>query len=128
MSCCQLAMATAATYRRRIYLSNHEQEIVMKTPIAFATPLLAVGLAAGFVALAPAGSTMSVAAGPTSTAAWQKNTPVSANTGAPLGDAKAGADPLVPFGTDPQVPVTTGYVNRNHDEGITTNGQVDLPF
>lgn len=100
----------------------------MKTRIAFATPLLAVGLAAGFVALAPVSSTMSVAAGPTSTAAWQKNTPVSADTGAPLGDAKAGTDPLVPFGTDPQVPVTTGYVNRNHDEGITTNGQVDLPF
>lgn len=50
----------------------------MKTPIALATPLLAVGLAAGLVALAPVGS--------------------------------------------------TGFVNRNHDEGITTNGEVDLPF
>lgn len=101
----------------------------MKTPIAFATPLLAVGLAAGFVALAPAmGPTVALAAGPTSTTSWQNNTPVSVDTGAPVGDAKAGTDPLVPFGTDPQAPVTTGFINRNHDEGITTNGEVDLPF
>lgn len=100
----------------------------MKTRIAFAAPLLAVGIAAGFVALAPVGETIAVAAGPTSTAAWQKNTPVSADTGAPIGDAKPGTDPLIPYGTDPQAPVTTGYVNRNHDEGITSNGEVDLPF
>ncbi|MCV7252813.1 hypothetical protein HZU40_07545 [Mycolicibacterium fluoranthenivorans] len=100
----------------------------MKTPIAFATPLLAVGLAAGFVALAPVGSTVAVAAGPTSTTSWQQDTAVSADTGAPFGDTKAGPDPLVPYGTEPQAPVTTGFVNRNHDEGITTNGEVDLPF
>lgn len=37
-------------------------------------------------------------------------------------------DPLVPYGTDPVVPYRLGYVNPNHDEGNTTNGQVDLPF
>lgn len=100
----------------------------MKTRIAFAAPLLAVGLAAGFVGLAPAGDTIAVAAGPTSTTSWQQNTAISPDTGAPLGDAKAGTDPLVPYGTDPQAPVTTGYINRNHDEGITSNGEVDLPF
>jgi hypothetical protein len=100
----------------------------MKTRIAFAAPLLAVGLAAGLVGLAPAGDTIAVAAGPTSTTSWQQNTAISPDTGAPLGDAKAGTDPLVPYGTDPQAPVTTGYINRNHDEGITSNGEVDLPF
>ncbi len=40
----------------------------------------------------------------------------------------AGTDPLVPYGTDPYVPYRLGYVNPNHDEGNTTNGQVDLPF
>ena len=46
----------------------------------------------------------------------------------PLSDAKYGTDPLVPYGTEPQVPITPGYVNRNHDEGVTSNGEVDLPF
>jgi hypothetical protein len=100
----------------------------MKNLIAFAAPVLAVGLASGFVALAPVGATIAVADGPTSTTAWQQNAPVSADTGAPAGDAKPGTDPLIPFGTDPQAPVTTGFINRNHDEGITANGEVDLPF
>jgi hypothetical protein len=34
----------------------------------------------------------------------------------------------VPYGTDPQVPYRLGYINPNHDEGNTTNGEVDLPF
>jgi hypothetical protein len=34
----------------------------------------------------------------------------------------------VPYGTDPYVPYRLGYVNPNHDEGNTTNGQVDVPF
>ena len=45
-----------------------------------------------------------------------------------MSDAKYGTDPLVPYGTEPQVPITPGYVNRNHDEGVTSNGEVDLPF
>jgi hypothetical protein len=65
--------------------------------------------------------------GPTSTAV-DPTYPISVQTGAPLGDAKCGTDPLVPYGTAPQVPTTPGYVNRNHDEGVTSNGEVDLPF
>jgi hypothetical protein len=44
------------------------------------------------------------------------------------GPAAAGADPLVPFGTDPYVPYRLGYINPNHDEGTFPNGEVDLPF
>jgi hypothetical protein len=33
-----------------------------------------------------------------------------------------------PYGTEPQFPVSPGYVNRNHDERVTTNGEVDMPF
>ena len=68
----------------------------------------------------PGRRTISTAVDPTN--------PISAATGAPSGDAKYGTDPLLPYGTDPQFPVTPGYVDRNHDEGITTNGEVDMPF
>jgi hypothetical protein len=40
----------------------------------------------------------------------------------------AGTDPLLPYGTDPQSPYRLGYVNSNHDEANTTNGELDLPF
>lgn len=42
----------------------------------------------------------------------------------------AGADtsPLVPYGTNPQVPYLVGLHSSNHDELDTTNGQLDLPF
>jgi hypothetical protein len=43
-----------------------------------------------------------------------------------IGDA--GTDPLVPYGTEPQVPYRLGYVDSDHDEANTTAGQVDLPF
>jgi hypothetical protein len=95
--------------------------------IAVGAPLIIAGLAGGVIALAPT-TTTALADGPTSTAAWQKDVPINVDTGAPVGDAVNGTDPLVPFGTDPQVLVTPGYVNRNHDEGITSNGEVDLPF
>lgn len=39
-----------------------------------------------------------------------------------------GTDPLVPYGTNPVVPYTLGFIDPNHDNGDTTNGQVDLPF
>lgn len=39
-----------------------------------------------------------------------------------------GTDPLVPYGTEPQVPYRLGYIDSNHDEVDTTNGHVDLPF
>jgi hypothetical protein len=40
----------------------------------------------------------------------------------------AGTDPLVPYGPDPTVPYTLGFIDPNHDNGNTTNGEVDLPF
>jgi hypothetical protein len=52
--------------------------------------------------------------------------PVAATPSAAVGNA--GTDPLVPYGTDPQVPYRLGYIDSNHDEVNTTNGQVDLPF
>jgi hypothetical protein len=42
--------------------------------------------------------------------------------------ASANTDPLVPNGTNPQVPYVLGYHVSNHDEANTTAGQVDLPF
>ena len=34
----------------------------------------------------------------------------------------------MPYGTEPTVPYRLGYINPNHDEGNTTNGEVDVPF
>src|SRR6478736_6733631 len=42
--------------------------------------------------------------------------------------ASADTDPLVPYGTNPQVPYVLGFHESNHDEADTTNGQLDLPF
>ena len=100
----------------------------MTVRIAIAGSLLAAGLLGGLAAgTAVVTSTATLADGPTSTAV-DPTYPISGETGAPSGDAKYGTDPLVPYGTEPQVPITPGYVNRNHDEGITSNGEVDLPF
>ena len=100
----------------------------MKITTALAAPLLTAGLLGGLIAGATVGmAPAALADGPTSTAV-DTNHAVSGETGAPFGDANYGADPLIPYGADPQVPVTPGYVNRNHDEGITSNGEVDLPF
>jgi hypothetical protein len=41
--------------------------------------------------------------------------------------ASADIDPLVPYGTNPQVP-SLGFHESNHDEANTTNGFVDVPF
>ncbi|WP_036437358.1 hypothetical protein [Mycobacterium sp. URHB0044] len=96
--------------------------------LAITVPWLGAGLFAGLVAVLPiSGATTLLADGPTSTAI-DTNTPIAAETGAPVGDAGIGTDPLVPYGIEPQAPVTPGYVNRNHDEGVTSNGEVDLPF
>lgn len=42
--------------------------------------------------------------------------------------AAADTDPLVPYGTNPQVPYVIGLHGSNHDELDTTNGRLDLPF
>ncbi|MET0453949.1 MAG: hypothetical protein ABW137_19125 [Mycobacterium sp.] len=100
----------------------------MKIASAIAAPLLTAGLLGGLIAGTVAATPIvTLADGPTSTAV-DPSYPISGETGAPVGDAAYGADPLLPYGTDPQAPITPGYVNRNHDEGVTSNGQVDLPF
>ncbi|HEY6649413.1 MAG TPA: hypothetical protein VI217_20210 [Mycobacterium sp.] len=84
----------------------------MTTTIKYVAPWLAAAAIGGAIALAPIASAA---------------TPPTATThSAPA--ASAGTDPLVPYGTDPQVPYRLGYINPNHDEGNTTNGEVDLPF
>jgi hypothetical protein len=42
--------------------------------------------------------------------------------------AGADTDPLVPYGTYPQVQTSIGLQTSNHDETDTTAGLVDLPF
>jgi len=42
--------------------------------------------------------------------------------------ASADTDPLLMYGTNPQVPYVLGFHESNHDEADTTNGQLDLPF
>ena len=42
--------------------------------------------------------------------------------------ASADTNPLVPYGTNPQVPYVLGHHVSNHDEADTTNGQLDVPF
>jgi hypothetical protein len=42
--------------------------------------------------------------------------------------AGADTDPLVPYGTSPQVQTSVGLQTSNHDEIDNTNGQFDLPF
>ncbi|BBZ27601.1 hypothetical protein MMAD_18960 [Mycolicibacterium madagascariense] len=100
--------------------------ITITAPAArlFVGCLLTAGIVGGSLAGAVA---VPLADGPVTTAT-DPAAPISGKTGAPLGDATFGADPLVPFGTDPQPPVTPGYVDRDHDNGVTANGEVDLPF
>jgi hypothetical protein len=84
----------------------------MKSTLKFVTPWLAAAAIGGAIALAP------VAAADTQAAPTATTSAVAA----------PGTDPLVPYGTDPQVPQRLGYIDSNHDEANTTNGQVDLPF
>lgn len=77
----------------------------MKNPMKFLTTALAAAAISGAVALAP------IAAADTQTTT-----------------AAGGASPLVPYGTNPDVPFRLGYVDSNHDEANTTSNNVDLPF
>ena len=86
----------------------------MKTSLKRITPWLAALAIGGGITLAPVASADPYTAPPVTVAA-------PAVPG-------AGTDPLVPSGTDPQVPYRLGYVDSNHDEANTTNGGVDLPF
>jgi len=87
----------------------------MKTTIKFVAPLAAAAIG-GAIALAPIASAATHPA------------PVASATTSQSPVGSAGTDPLVPYGTDPQVPYRLGYINPNHDEGNTTNGELDLPF
>ncbi|MDP9165282.1 MAG: hypothetical protein M3O32_04370 [Actinomycetota bacterium] len=86
----------------------------MKTPLTYVTSGLAAVAIGAAIVLAPVASAATTSA------------PVVTAKTSIVGDA--GTDPLVPYGTDPQVPYRLGYVDSNHDEANTTNGQVDLPF
>jgi len=77
----------------------------MKTTLKYVAPWLAAAAIGGAVALAPIAS--------------------AATHPAPV--SSAGTDPLVPYGTDPQVP-SLGFHESNHDNADTTNGFVDVPF
>ena len=85
----------------------------MNTKIKYVAPWLAAAAIGGAIAFAPIAG---AATGPAPVAT------------APSAVGSAGTDPLVPYGTDPQVPYRLGYINPNHDEGNTANGEVDLPF
>ncbi|TPG36119.1 hypothetical protein EAH80_07850 [Mycobacterium hodleri] len=86
----------------------------MKITFEYVTSALAAIAIGGAVALAPIAS------------AETPPTPLlSAETPAAIGGA--GTDPLVPFGTNPEVP-RLGYVDSSHDDANTTSGEVDLPF
>lgn len=89
-------------------------ETIMKTPFTYAASGLAAAAIGAAVALAPATSATTLAA------------PIGAATSFVMDGA--GTDPLVPFGPEPQVPSRLGYIDSNHDEVDTTNGQADLPF
>ena len=53
--------------------------------------------------------------------------PVIAATSEPNPVGDTGTDPLVPFGADPQIQYLLGFIDSNHDNANTTNGQIDLP-
>lgn len=88
----------------------------MQALIKYFAPSLAAAAIGGAIVLAPVASAAThVASAPNKT-----------TSSAPA--ARTDTDPLVPYGTDPYVPYWLGYINPNHDEGNTTNGEVDVPF
>jgi hypothetical protein len=96
---------------------------IMNIKIRTIAPWLAAAALASAVGLAPVAGA-SVAA---STFAQSNVVAHSAPAPSPA-PAETGPDPLVPYGTEPTVPFRLGYVNPNHDEGNTTNGELDVPF
>ena len=87
----------------------------MKRTIKHVAPWLAAAAIGGAVALAP------IAGAATHPA------PIASAATHPAPVSSAGTDPLVPYGTDPQVP-SLGFHESNHDNADTTNGFVDVPF
>ena len=87
----------------------------MKTTLKYVAPWLAAAAIGGAVALAPIASAATHPA------------PIASAATHPAPVSSAGTDPLVPYGTDPQVP-SLGFHETNHDNADTTNGFVDVPF
>jgi hypothetical protein len=85
----------------------------MKNTVKYVVSGLAAAAIGGAIVLAPVASAATLPA---------------ASVAMSSGIGSAGTDPLVPYGTEPQVPGRLGYVDSSHDEANTTNGQVDLPF
>jgi hypothetical protein len=85
----------------------------MTTTIKYLAPWLAAAAIGGTIALAPIAGAAA---------------PARATTTVTHHDPDTGTDPLVPYGTEPEVPYRLGYINPNHDQGNTTNGELDLPF
>ena len=96
----------------------------MKRTITYVAPwLTAAGMGAA-IALSPVASAAAAAPVAQRTVVTRPApSPTRART-----PFETGPDPLVPYGTDPQVPFRLGYVNPNHDEGDFTNGEIDVPF
>lgn len=86
----------------------------MKRSSRTLAPWLVAAAISGAIAFAPTAGAAVTTAPVTNSA-----TPPSSNTG---------TDPLVPYGTEPSIPYRLGYVDSDHDEANTTNGQLDLPF
>ncbi|MHA0289308.1 hypothetical protein ACXYX3_23060 [Mycobacterium sp. C3-094] len=80
--------------------------------------------AAGFAGLATALAGLLIAFAPAGAAV----TPALADGHVMATGQNGGADPLIPFGTEPMSPVHLGYIDSNHDEANTSNGAVDVPF
>jgi hypothetical protein len=94
----------------------------MKTPLRHIAPWLTAAALGTAIALAPVAS----AAAPTPVPQRTTVAPPAPSPAPP--PFETGPDPLVPYGTDPQVPFRLGYINPNHDQGDFTNGQIDVPF
>lgn len=97
----------------------------MTTRIKFIAPWLAAAAIGAAMGLAPVAAADSGSA-PVSQSNIVADPGVSA-TPVPTPEG-TGTDPLVPYGTNPVAPYRLGYINPNHDEGNTTNGEIDVPF
>jgi hypothetical protein len=124
-----LTVTTPARKRGMLEIARHggpaKPGVIMTTKIKYIAPWFAAVAIGSAIALAPAASA-SVSA---TTFAQSNVVAHSAPTPTPAQmPADSGPDPLVPYGTEPTVPYRLGYINPNHDEGNTTNGEVDVPF
>jgi hypothetical protein len=93
--------------------ATRELESIMRKSTQYVAPWLAAFAIGGALALTPIAN------------AATHSVPVAA---AATPEVPGGTDPLVPYGTNPHAPYRLGYIDSNHDEANTSNGQLDLPF